>query len=138
MRISDLSSDVCSTDLNLHAPRAEIAAAKIETETTDAEQRQVERQAVCLKLAGQIHPADVVEIGEAATAQTLGARLDVEQLDEIVGAEIDVVIEGFEDRHLLGLGQEQQPRQDGAGHAAPAVGIEIGRASCRERVCQYV
>src|SRR3546814_19815729 len=80
MRISDLSSDVCSTDLNLHAPRAEIAAAKIETETTDAEQRQVERQAVCLKLAGQIHPADVVEIGEAATAQTLGARLDVEQL----------------------------------------------------------
>src|SRR3546814_18823638 len=95
---------------NLHAPRAEIAAAKIETETTDAEQRQVERQAVCLKLAGQIHPADVVEIGEAATAQTLGARLDVEKLDEIVGAEIDVVIEGFEDRHLLGLGQEQQPR----------------------------
>src|SRR3546814_14042363 len=82
---------------NLHAPRAEIAAAKIETETTDAEQRQVERQAVCLKLAGQIHTADVVEIGEAATAQTLGARLDVEQLDE-----------------------------------------KIGRASCRERVCQYV
>src|SRR3546814_16763499 len=119
MRISDLSSDVCSTDLNLHAPRAEIAAAKIETETTDAEQRQVERQAVCLKLAGQIHPADVVEIGEAATAQTLGARLDVEQLDEIVGAELDVVIEGFEDRHLLGLGQ-------------------IGRAPCRERVGQYV
>src|SRR3546814_5142813 len=71
-------------------------------------------------------PNYVVEIGEAATAQTLGARLDVEQLDGIVGAEIDIVIEGFEDRHLLGLEQEQQPRQDGAGHAAPAVGI-VGR-----------
>src|SRR3546814_14470150 len=101
MRISDLSSDVCSTDLNLHAPRAEIAAAKIETETTDAEQRQVERQAVCMKLAGQIHPADVVEIGEAATAQTLGARLDVEQLDEIVGVEIEVLIEGLERKSVV-------------------------------------
>src|SRR3546814_4603487 len=78
MRISDWSSDVCSSDLE-HA-------------RIGVEQRRV-------------HPR----------RRGIRTRAEVDVDDRFVG------IPAEEQRHLTGI-----------------FGLEIGRASCRERVCQYV
>src|SRR3546814_3680801 len=81
MRISDWSSDVCSSDL--------LAAER-------------EGEAAVLGVAAEHRPLGGAADGEEALA--------IRQLDEL--------------------------RHDDAGGAEG--GVEIGRASCRERVCQYV
>src|SRR3546814_4091465 len=81
MRISDWSSDVCSSDLVAHQRRFEVAALG-------------QRFAVSIE----------------ASAKRAHHLADVLADDEITDAEL----------------------------ADLAVHVEIGRASCRERVCQYV
>src|SRR3546814_5416030 len=100
MRISDWSSDVCSSDLEL---------------VSASGQRFVERS----------DPRDVVADGGAAPHRQLAAD-EVHGLDA-VGALVDRrdagVAEVLGDAGLLDVA-----------HAAE----QIGRASCRGRVCQYV
>src|SRR3546814_2709147 len=86
MRISDWSSDVCSSDLGVVV-------------TGDAEDG-----GECEQCGGV---ADGAGGGRAATAQREHAQRHV-----------------HDQQHQLG--------------SEPAVGEQIGRASCRERVCQYV
>src|SRR3546814_13958653 len=89
MRISDWSSDVCSSDLLQRLRSIEIVA--------------------------------VIQFDERPAAEVPFA---VEPADAITGL---VLVEPFVTFRLHALGGIQQ-------HVAP----EIGRASCRERVCQYV
>src|SRR3546814_5245120 len=97
MRISDWSSDVCSSDLHLLGPVLDGFAGEGE---------------VCLfersRGGGQLVEGDTVFGGEVADPRG-GQAMDVQRL----GARGD-------DLH------------------APSCEGEIGRASCRERVCQYV
>src|SRR3546814_16200237 len=126
MRISDWSSDVCSSDLRAHPHDAVQCAGRLVamagTELTVADRQiavAVQRVVEDLHVAGAIH------------------RL------HRIGA-------------LLGLGEEHvvlvvvpMPRTLPQAHieylwaphfmvAMVTVGLEIGRASCRERVCQSV
>src|SRR3546814_4465530 len=91
MRISDWSSDVCSSDL----------------------------------LTEVLEGAGLADVG------MLVRILDVRDVDGEIG---DVVVDAQERREAAGfqkiprLGQRRQQRAL----------VQIGRASCRERVCQYV
>src|SRR3546814_11014858 len=100
MRISDWSSDVCSSDLQapLHAGR--------EARTTTTAQVRI------LDARLQVGGSQVLD--RRAQADVAAARL--------IGAQI--LRRG--DIHARGQRLDQQ------------VLFEIGRASCRERVCQYV
>src|SRR3546814_15964118 len=86
MRISDWSSDVCSSDLKLFAD-SDIGVVAAETAREWAEQH---------------------ELAEDAAAMRLTDQMDLEHL----------------------YGKEPKGRKGYSGH--------IGRASCRESVCQYV
>src|SRR3546814_13641584 len=96
MRISDWSSDVCSSDLILWI-------------TTSAAVPRFSRGRDPV-----LGERDVARLGDQREAFVAQVQVD----------------EGGHCRVLLGLGRvdvdEQRPRE------------EIGRASCRERVCQYV
>src|SRR3546814_18606061 len=94
MRISDWSSDVCSSDL------AARIADRVRTRTGIAVDR--------LLVAPMIRPLQEVLIGY--------------RLDAQVGPVVTLAPGGV----LIGL------------YADQAVGLELGRASGRERVCQYV
>src|SRR3546814_15200287 len=99
MRISDWSSDVCSSDLDAHREAGEAEAhqeesARIEPEIGD--------------VAG-VHQVDQYGHDEGQGADDVGARLGFGR-------------QGFDLQLQL----------------ASATQNEIGRASCRERVCQYV
>src|SRR3546814_7406693 len=86
MRISDWSSDVCSSDLDA------VDAAEIGT-------------------AAQIEDVEALELLELIFAVVVVKARD----------ELERLADGRQDPHFLGELLEQ-----------------IGRASCRERVCQYV
>src|SRR3546814_8139303 len=100
MRISDWSSDVCSSDLGERLPVV------VEVGVVDG---RLERAAGDALQAGAAEPLEEVAFAHA------GARL-------VVGdARVDLTRGAPEVRE----------------HLHPAAG-EIGRASCRERVCPYV
>src|SRR3546814_18238888 len=90
-------------------------------------------------------------------ANRIGGKMGLERSVEIEApAEIDIVDVGVDDRsashlefdrhRLVGLCGDKlliSPRDDGyvserARPRDPALGVQIGRASCRERVCKYV
>src|SRR3546814_11662251 len=98
MRISDWSSDVCSSDLHLAGELA--GAVGNELDVVQA-----------LLLAPGIHHEGVVhrETVDLVDAFGLELRIELVEIRELVG---------------------RAGRREGAG--------QIGRASCRERVCQYV
>src|SRR3546814_20257592 len=100
MRISDWSSDVCSSDLVARADTRRV-------ETLDARQHGLDKR--------QRHAEPLREIGEVG-AQI--ARL-VDQRDNLFGDHRLDAREAFADLRQQML-------------------VAIGRASCRERVCQYV
>src|SRR3546814_19307346 len=104
MRISDWSSDVCSSDL---VARGAVAARQFGGDV-------VPRQATLGKQDGEVED----EVGGLAGQRgiVLGERRD----------------DGL-DRFLAEL-----LRDLAAALGGEARDIEIGRASCRERVCQYV
>src|SRR3546814_5429975 len=93
MRISDWSSDVCSSDLGFGTKRAaELARAEI---------------------------GHAGEFFDRQFGSKIAPRIAKRRLDPVtLGIE-------FEQRRMLGLA------------AGPAM-MQIGSASCRERVCQYV
>src|SRR3546814_19531753 len=83
------------------------------------------------------------------SAHSCAAEVDLaEQLDDLVAAGdvfLDVDGKGLEflaERHRHGILQLGAAQLDDVGEfdaaLAEFVGQEIGRASCRERVCQYV
>src|SRR3546814_12493938 len=97
MRISDWSSDVCSSDLPNGVGDAEVAALVFHRHHAAGERRRLE---------------EVVEAEEVGEAEI------------ILGGPVAIRIEGDGGVALVG--------------GRPVVEDEIGRASCRERVCQYV
>src|SRR3546814_18988889 len=110
MRISDWSSDVCSSDLVLEGV---VAGVRRRADGT----------------AGDLHVLltqrrDHVGGGEAVGGELL--RIDPDPQRELALAEEDQIADDVESQQ-----QVAYPR-------AGVVGvIEIGRASCRERVCKY-
>src|SRR3546814_16875828 len=107
MRISDWSSDVCSSDL----PSRSRAAPDLEG-------------AEDLRAGAD---DDVVFERRVALHVTLAVAVNAGR----GAAEGDALVEGHVVADLRGLA-------DHHAHAVVAEEAEIGRASCRERVCQYV
>src|SRR3546814_14225670 len=114
MRISDWSSDVCSSDLDVI-----IAAAQV------AEQRGAHRKAVVVDLDIIFFAVDVPRRADLASQSDEGEILAIE-----VGGQDEIVARGLGDVVEPAVGVLFQPPESGE--------IKIGRASCRERVCQYV
>src|SRR3546814_14689763 len=117
MRISDWSSDVCSSDLE-----------------RDAEQRIEDRKG---RAAEEAH----VAVGKAE----IGLDIDREDADDLP---VDEVEDIDDDEHRqdvpavtggFRLGGGGRTARVVFGHWQPSPSfIKIGRASCRERGCQYV
>src|SRR3546814_13003652 len=102
MRISDWSSDVCSSDLNLTALLVSAATGS----AMSSERWVVAQQAISRLIA--------------ARAPLTGALADIDRL--YIDRSVEEQIDGLPDIYAL--------RDRLAG--------KTGRASCRERVCQYV
>src|SRR3546814_20814214 len=98
MRISDWSSDVCSSDLELHDidPRPE---------------NRMDQKGVATKSISRIVDADMLD--------------EVPKVDKV----------SMEKARWL---RSQELPQDCCGSDGPVATFQIGRASCRERVCRYV
>src|SRR3546814_16296019 len=121
MRISDWSSDVCSSDLDWPSP-AKIAICLVLHQVGLEEKARLLREAwQVVAPGGKLYVADYGE--QRSRLMRLLFRLTIQQLDGV---------------------QDTQPNADGllpvlmreAGFSD--VRDQIGRESCRERVCQYV
>src|SRR3546814_12801362 len=110
MRISDGNSDVCSSDLPAGGGKAVILADQARTKTPEL-------------LAAFARAVDRLA-GRYITAQDVGM------------SEQDMVALSAVTPHVAGLPGRQGG--DPGPFTARGVYLEIGRASCRERVCQYV
>src|SRR3546814_16617177 len=116
MRISDWSSDVCSSDLlALHVGAGEAVQLLLDLALEEAaklveafETHRLGEGVVGLGLARRLHLVD---------RDVKGRCLTLEVFDVVVGRAGNVYR-----ALLIGLGADQ---------------LEIGSASCRERVCQY-
>src|SRR3546814_2864012 len=117
LRISDWSSDVCSSDLVQHVERGE-----------------ERRRAVALVVVGHGAGAALLH-GQAGlgAVERLDLALLVDRQHHGVGRRID--IQADDGRELLGEGRVVRQLEVPPEVRAEA---ESGRASCRERVWQYV
>src|SRR3546814_9777946 len=105
MRISDWSSDVCSSDL-----------------AEDEERPHRPEVAVCLVLELSQCPFGVPQVPSA--------REEAER----IGDQVELGV-GHQETRGLDEGQAKE-EQAASCHTHPEPGGQIGRASCRERVCQ--
>src|SRR3546814_14339919 len=106
MRISDWSSDVCSSDLVGQA------------------------RALGLALTAEPLPAE-----KAAEWGLIWKAVEDEALD----AEVDALATRFASAPTQGLAAIKTMISESWGHTPDAeLDLQIGRASCRERVCKYV
>src|SRR3546814_21050756 len=129
MRISDWSSDVCSSDLDWREFALEMAR--------DAP---VGKHAKCGRFRRQLrqHELRILEIGNrAAEGLAFAGIVDGPLYRRLANADAadrlrQPLLRQFGPEHLETLAFA--PEAIGAGPTH----IEIGRASCRERVCQYV
>src|SRR3546814_1355084 len=103
MRISDWSSDVCSSDLHRKAKSMN---------NTDLAEKIAAEQGIT--------KADARKIVDAVFAGIGGAAAKGEE----------IALNGFGKFKI-----KDSPAREGRN---PATGEQIGRAACRERVCQYV
>src|SRR3546814_14436276 len=103
MRISDWSSDVCSSDLKRGAGTLTLSGANTYSNRTVID-------------AGTLALAGAGTIGAGNLVIGANAEFDISQAD--VGASVIQL--------------------NGPAEGSIALGGKIGRASCRERVCQYV
>src|SRR3546814_2872009 len=129
MRISDWSSDVCSSDLRLAVRLAGQAhdAAHALGEVVVAGARRVGSR---LAEAGD----RAVDEAGMALLQVVVAEPVAREVPDLVVLDQDVAVADQLGRQLLALGLGDVD----ADGALVAVGGEIGRASWRERGCQYV
>src|SRR3546814_10825226 len=113
MRISDWSSDVCSSDLG----QREIALAVLGPADL-AFDGVAGTHAEFTNLIGRdvdvVGTSEIVRLGAAQETETVGQHLDRAEPHDLI-TEIGLLLEDAEQQIL-----------------------QIGRASCRERVCQYV
>src|SRR3546814_18243860 len=110
LRISDWSSDVCSSDLELHAGGFDVAEATIDRHCAGCPHEHREGRVSELRI-GEITVVDPIIVADGALPQSIAA------ID-------DAII----------LGSSAVPVTE-----LQAGGVyQIGRASGRERVCQYV
>src|SRR3546814_13917493 len=127
MRISDWSSDVCSSDLT-HAPVVAhvLAGARLDGGPEGRGQRAVETERTG---AG-------VPVRQDVAHDPGSARIDHLAHGALGGAgqEFGPRIAAQVGERAIRLG----PRQQSDVGAAKRQAVEIGRASCRERVCPYV
>src|SRR3546814_9023683 len=151
LRISDWSSDVCSSEL--HLAELELAVLGLLAQLLELEQVRRHGQHGRAVLAGElaagealeqvVHRDGRVDLGrqQRRDRQTHRAvETDVElhvQVDVVthvqVAGNLRVAAEGLVDERV---GQEDVER---VGEVVPRLGeLKLGRASCRERVCQYV
>src|SRR3546814_16891942 len=133
MRISDWSSDVCSSDLrrvdaafSVHPPvRPSVAHEPLQIFIV---RRQDDRRLPLVAVAQEslaiaLHGAiEIIEIGVLAIAGGIDAR------------RLAVGVAADDLRFLVALGADRRRLLLPRG----ALAVEIGRASCRERVWQYV
>src|SRR3546814_11586111 len=137
MRISDWSSDVCSSDLlDIGAQNQEgCVSARVIYVESGTDEDGLER---------------ANRLGELtfAALQTLPDHLSTphKAFDHGLKSEIDAIRLGEDDYKVFGgranegaviVSQEDYP-VDFSRNLACRVGNKIGRASCRERVCEYV
>src|SRR3546814_14301669 len=118
MRISDWSSDVCSSDLEQPraVPAADRAAAR--GDGVDAQHRRADARARDDRLVVALEAAGIMaDVGRGA------AHVEADQARLAQGC---------------GAADHAADAPRGAGEDRIAAGEEIGRASSRESVCQYV
>src|SRR3546814_18654470 len=125
MRISDWSSDVCSSDLTAEV-KARSAA-------------RVERLEVVEAVPGPSLPG----AGRPGNADPVRARVTLSWPLANIGPSLPnllATVAGnlFELKQFSGLRIEDIRLHAAFADAYPGSSFEIGRASCRERVCQYV
>src|SRR3546814_10774741 len=137
MRISDWSSDVCSSDLfksELEPSFIAIGAngrlnlnASWEHQTmlreSDRDQTYDDANRAAEAPARSLSPASEQYVIESTI---------VRNLDKVTDVQASLRFDQTDSLALLGLGA------DGVGPALRRQSRKIGRASCRERVCQYV
>src|SRR3546814_14464102 len=121
MRISDWSSDLCSSDLRNYEYVQDVRKEQkrknpggIHSDVVKISYRESHHHII-----ENIFPETQAHRGEDAP------RIALEDLDQTiarVGLFLDLLLGRREDRRIADLGTD----------------IKIGRASCRERVCQYV
>src|SRR3546814_12132686 len=119
MRISDWSSDVCSSDLKLFAG-SDIGVVAAETAREWAEQHELAEDAAAMRLTDQM------------------------ALEHLYGKE-PKGRKGYSGLLAFDFGCSESTVRtaiaNGTSIKVPLTGVipfQIGRASCRERVCQYV
>src|SRR3546814_15651716 len=117
MRISDWSSDVCSSDLN--------GVVDPSTPSTPVHRQTVDDGSLPLLFDGESIPAHGV-YGAGVEWQEFGLG-DFALTDSPVGDFINTFPTDF----FIGAGQINV-------YELSVIGDKLGRASCRERVCQYV
>src|SRR3546814_4521181 len=114
--MSDLSSDLCSSDLAL--------ALHAEPARNQADEGQVGLAEVLCPCRRRAEPDDAI-----------GLALDHHRCADI-GVQLERPVAGLAGQRAPGDVVEAD-RATGL-QSVPAIAQEIGRASCRERVCQYV
>src|SRR3546814_13962736 len=139
MRISDWSSDVCSSDLSSSERIPELLP-ELRVELVEVEALVLRPRVFDLERTHQV--------ADAADGQPVAALLDAE---DQAGAKGVAAAGGVGDaalvrgRHVDGLAVGVDHRALGAARGDVGLDplgdllfVQIGRASCRERVCQYV
>src|SRR3546814_4982086 len=166
MRISDWSSDGCSSDLagTMVEAVAPYRMGVAEPAHREDRSRRDQRQAAAAAEVG-VEPRDAPRAGGPldgkgrAVEMLFGPSLACDVADDhgtpVPGMAVAVVVAVEEQRAIGEVARRPQPeelveiaprrrlrlaRADRADAPAPVAGArpEIGRASCRERVCQYV
>src|SRR3546814_16112095 len=118
MRISDWSSDVCSSDLHHADVRDLIVASRTADETASKPDPLMLRELLALE---GLRAEQALMIGDT-------------EYDVAMAAAIDMPAIGV----ICGVHAPQRLKQAGACSLLERVADQIGRAAGRERVCQYV
>src|SRR3546814_13980742 len=135
MRISDWSSDVCSSDLELHALDRRLARVR-----GDADERVVDAVAIGI-IADRAGNLDVLVIRPEAVERDGDAAAEQRRLpaDLVGGDAFRVEREEIVDVRIITPGPAHAVAVEiGRGDAAAArIEAAIGRPPCRARGCQY-
>src|SRR3546814_18283832 len=139
MRISDWSSDVCSSDLaRLAEPGSEITVATLAQDETIRRESTPEKLASLKRVFredGRVSAGNASQICDGAAAVLLMRADKARELGLRPRAAIRGIVTVGSDPELMLTGPIGATRKL---LARAGLTIEIGRASCRARGCQYV